>query len=60
MRHQAEGRLRSEDPTVTLVALIGPLMVYNLFRRAGVGPTPSGIDAREHVRTFLDEHSTAG
>jgi AcrR family transcriptional regulator len=60
MRHQAEGRLRSEDPTVTLVALIGPHMVHNMFRRAGVGPTPTEIDAREHVRTFLDGHSTAG
>lgn len=60
MRHQAEGRLRSQDPTGTLVALIGPLMVHNMFTRSGVGPPPPEIDARAHVRAFLYGHSTAG
>ena len=52
--HQAEGRLRPEDPMDTLVALMGPLLVREMFRRAGIGQAPPPISARKYVRAFLD------
>ena len=55
--HQAKGRLRREDPTVTLVALIGPLLVHGMFARAGVGKAPQRIEARQYVRAFLEGRS---
>jgi len=56
-RHQASGRLREEDPMVTMAALIGPLMVNEMFRRADAGPPPADIDASRYVRVFLDGHA---
>jgi AcrR family transcriptional regulator len=52
-RHQAEGRLRSEDSMHTVNALIGPLMVSEMFRGAGL-ETTTPIDADEHVSRFLE------
>lgn len=52
--HQAKGRLRREDPTSTLLALIGPLLVHGMFGRAGVGKAPQRIDPRKYVRAFLE------
>jgi hypothetical protein len=37
-----------------LNALIGPLMVQEMFRRAGLEPVPPPVDARQHVRAFLE------
>lgn len=51
--HQAAGRMRSEDPMITTTALIGPLLVQAMFRRAGVG-APGTLDARDYVRAFLE------
>lgn len=51
--HQAEGRLVDEDPLEALTALIGPLLVREMFRRAGVGRVPKGLDLKTHVRCYL-------
>jgi hypothetical protein len=56
-RHQDEGRLRSEEPTFALTALIAPVMVTEMIRRAGVGLEPAHIDSHEHVRAFLGGHA---
>lgn len=41
-----------------LVALIGPLMVLEMFRRAGTAEPPP-VDIRGHVAAFFDGRSTA-
>ena len=38
----------------TVNALIGPLMVLEMFRRAGLDDTLAPIDVGEHVSRFLD------
>ena len=52
--HQSAGRLRSESPVVTLTALIGPLLVQEMFRRTGIGFAVPQIDTRAHVAAFLE------
>lgn len=52
--HQAAGRLGPEDPMTTLTALIGPLLVREMFRRAGVGRVRRAFDVQAHVRAFLE------
>ena len=56
-RHQGEGRLRPEEPVFALTALIAPVMVNEMIRRAGVGLHPIRIDSKEQVRTFLGGHA---
>ena len=51
--HQAAGRLRKADPMTTLVALIGPLMVREMFRRAGIGGRRPALDVDGYVQSFL-------
>lgn len=52
--HQAAGRLRPEEPMVTLTALIGPLMVHEMFRRAGVVANAAPFESRGYVECFLE------
>jgi AcrR family transcriptional regulator len=52
--HQAAGRLEPEDPMSVLAALIGPLLVREMFRRAGVGRIPRTLDTQAYVRAFLE------
>jgi AcrR family transcriptional regulator len=51
--HQEAGRLRPENPVAALTALLGPLMVTEMFRRAGIAHPPDRIDAVDHVRAFM-------
>ena len=51
--HQAAGRLRNADPMTALVSLIGPLLVREMFRRAGIGGRPRAIDVDEYVQAFV-------
>jgi len=52
--HHAAGRLKPEEPLTTLTALIGPVVVREMFRRAGIGPASPTIDTRAYVRAFLE------
>ena len=52
--HQAAGRLRGEAPMTMLTALIGPLLVREMFQRAGVDAASSSLDTRRYVRAFLE------
>jgi len=52
--HQAKGRLRAEEPMTAVTALIGPLMVREMFRRAGIGGGLAAIDTQAYVRAFLE------
>lgn len=56
-RHQTEGRLRPEDPMQAITALVAPIMVSEMIRRAGVGLQPPAIDTQEYVRAFLGGRS---
>lgn len=52
-KYQKLGLLKNEDPLASLSALIGPIMVNQMFRRANPNlPTPI-IDPQEHVESFL-------
>lgn len=57
--HQAAGRLRAEAPMTTLAALIGPVMVQEMFRRAGIARRAPKIDAHDHVQAFLEGRRAA-
>lgn len=52
--YQSQGLLQEEDPLLTLSALLGPIMVTHMFRRAGLGLPLPEIDTEHHVRSFLD------
>jgi AcrR family transcriptional regulator len=54
VHHQTAGRLRTEEPMTMLMALIGPLLVHEMFRRTGIGAAASTIDTRAYVRAFLE------
>ncbi len=54
VRYQSQGLLQAEDPLLTLSALLGPIMVTHMFRRAGLGLPLPEVDAEDHVRSFLD------
>lgn len=58
--HQAAGRLRAEAPMTTLVALIGPLMVQEMLRRADLGQLSPAIDTRSYVQHFLEGRLEGG
>jgi AcrR family transcriptional regulator len=51
--HHRAGHLRAEDPLLTLTTLLGPLMVTEMFRRAGVPHAPDDIDPTAYVRAFM-------
>lgn len=51
--YQAKGILRQESPLTSLSALIGPMMISQMIRRADLGLPVPDTNAREHVDTFL-------
>lgn len=58
-RHQNEGRLKPEPPQNTLSALLAPLMVDGMYRRA-VGQTGSpAMDLEAYADAFLHGRSNA-
>lgn len=52
-RYQEEGMLKKEPALSSANALIGPLMVSQMFRRANLGLPVPAIDPQEQVATFL-------
>ena len=53
-KYQKQGVLKNEDPLASLSALIGPIMVAQMFRRATPNLPAPVIDPQEHVDTFLN------
>lgn len=51
--HQSAGRLKREEPMTALTALIGPLLVREMFERAEVAGDLPAVDSRAHVKAFL-------
>ena len=50
-RYQNEGKLKREDPTGQLAALLGPLLMRSVF--STVGLHGGAVDSATHVRHFL-------
>jgi AcrR family transcriptional regulator len=52
-KYQKQGLLKNEAPLTSLSALIGPIMIRQMFLRANLNlPAPS-IDPQAHVNSFL-------
>jgi AcrR family transcriptional regulator len=51
--YQTQGTLKPEAPLTSMIALIGPMMVSQMFRRADLGLPVPDINARAHVDAFL-------
>lgn len=52
-RYQEQGLLRPEPPMMTIAALIGPLVVTRLLRRAGTELSVPEVNPQTHVALFL-------
>lgn len=52
--YQNQGKLRREPPLSTLGALVGPIMINMMFRRANLRVPVPAVDLRSHIETFLN------
>jgi AcrR family transcriptional regulator len=52
-KYQKRGLLKDESPLASLGALIGPIMVSQMLRRAHLNLPLPAVDAQEHVDSFL-------
>jgi AcrR family transcriptional regulator len=52
-KYQKQGQLPNEAPLASLSALIGPIMVAQMFRRANLNLLAPSIDPQAHVDAFL-------
>lgn len=52
-KYQEQGLLKSESPFATLSALLGPIMITQMFRHASLHFSVPGIEPQEHVAAFL-------
>jgi AcrR family transcriptional regulator len=53
-KYQDDGLLRNESPIATVSALIGPIMIGQMFRRAGMDQPVPVPDPQAHVHSFLN------
>lgn len=53
-RYQRTGKLEAESPLTALSALVGPLMISQMFRRANARVRVPVVDPRAHVAAFLN------
>lgn len=56
--YQRRGLLRREPPLATLSALIGPVMINQMFRRSNLDLPIPQVDARGYVDAFLHGRKT--
>jgi len=52
-RYRSQGLLKDESPLASLSALIGPIMVSQMFRRANPDIAAPAVEPKEHVDAFL-------
>ncbi len=52
-RYQAEGVLRSENPFQAAGALLGPLVINTMLRKAQVMNVDQPVDLDEHVTAYI-------
>jgi len=53
-KYQKQGQLKKESPLECLSALIGPIMVSQMFQRANLTLSVPALDPRAHVDAFLN------
>ncbi|MEZ4661233.1 MAG: TetR/AcrR family transcriptional regulator [Caldilineaceae bacterium] len=52
-QYQTQGLLKHESPLAAISALIGPIMINQMFRSANLAMPVPAIDPRTHVESFL-------
>lgn len=52
-RYQAEGKLQPEHPSLTVAALLGPLIYTSMMRNAMPNVSIPPVELRTHVKFFL-------
>ncbi|MGA9192710.1 MAG: TetR/AcrR family transcriptional regulator, partial [Anaerolineales bacterium] len=52
-RYRSQGLLKDESPLASLSALIGPIMVSQMFRRANPDIAAPAVEPNEYVDAFL-------
>jgi AcrR family transcriptional regulator len=52
-KYQKQGLLKNEPPLAALSALLGPIMVNQMFRRANLNLSAPALDPQDHVDSFL-------
>jgi AcrR family transcriptional regulator len=52
-KYQEQGQLKNESPLVCISALIGPILVSQMFRNANLNLPISTTDPQAHVDSFL-------
>jgi AcrR family transcriptional regulator len=52
--YQKQGLLKSESPFATVSALMGPIMINQMFRHANLNLPVPAIDPQEHLEAFLN------
>jgi AcrR family transcriptional regulator len=52
-KYQKQGLLKNESPLATLSALMGPIMINQMFRHANLNLPVPAIDPQAHVASFL-------
>lgn len=57
-RYQAEGMLRQEHPSLTVAALLGPLMYASMMHRAMPDGFMPSMELEKHVKYFLEGRCT--
>jgi len=57
--HQARGALGEEPALAIMTALVGPLLVLGMFRKATPQQSTFDVDVEQHVRAFLHGRGTA-
>ncbi len=53
-KYQKQGLLKNESPLATISALLGSIMINQMFRHAKLNLPVSGIDPQAHVDAFLN------
>lgn len=56
-RYQIQGSLKRESPIATLSALLGPIMINQMFKHAELDLPVPEIDSKVYVEGFLDGRS---
>jgi AcrR family transcriptional regulator len=53
-KYQKQGLLKNEPPLTTLSALMGPIMINQMFRHSGLSLPVPAMDPQAHVDAFLN------
>ncbi|MEJ2412960.1 MAG: TetR/AcrR family transcriptional regulator [Anaerolineales bacterium] len=53
-KYQEQGMLKKESPLAAVSALLGPVMIHQMFRRANLKYSLPALDPKVHVDAFLN------